>query len=500
MFSRVLEKQEFRLSRLFRSQIHTKSNIIRSPAENTTIYALSTPPGKGGVAVIRVSGPAAAAVWQRIVRPISPSKWTYPNKYQIPRSALMHRCLVIDPDAEESLDDGLAIMTVKLSAPHSFTTESTLELHLHSSPAILRRVFSVLSRVPGLRPAERGEFTKRAYLAGKLNLLEAEGLRDLIEAETETQRKVAWRSFNGSVGTRYDQLREDIVGALAMIEAIIDFGDAEEIEEGTYEGAHQRVRKLHEDIRLHLHDSHRGEILRSGIKISIFGPPNVGKSSLLNYFAQRDAAIVTPIPGTTRDVLEITLDIAGLPVRVFDTAGIRRSDDLVEKMGIERARKIVHDSDINLCVLSLPEALKGPPLPATIELLFDENTLVLYNKADLVGDDVTVISDMGGRWTRTVSVTTGFGMQEFVQDLGRILKKRYDFRGDDMPLVTHNRHKVHLENAMAHLNAFLDTSHAEIVVAAEELRYAAQEIGKITGRVGVEDILDAVFREFCIGK
>ncbi|KAF8592688.1 tRNA modification GTPase TrmE [Ramaria rubella] len=473
------------------------ASITRSPSENKTIYALSTPPGKGGVAVVRVSGPEAAIVWRRVVRPLSVKRQK--KDQSIPRSRLMQRCHVVETDtegAEEILDDGLAVF---FQAPKSFTTESTLELHLHSSPATLRRVLSALSRMPGLRPAERGEFTKRAYLAGRISLLEAEGLRDLIDAETEIQRRVAWGSFGGSVEDRFEYLREQIVGALAMVEALIDFGEGEEIEEGVYEGARRRVESLRGDIINHLQDNRRGEILRSGIKVSIFGPPNAGKSSLLNYLAQRDAAIVTPIPGTTRDVLETSLDIAGLPVRLLDTAGIRNTEDLVEKIGIERAQKAVQDADISLCILSFPQFLEEGQVPPSVETLITPNTLVLFNKEDLVTTEAATPT-LGGKSTWKVSLATGAGISEFVKGLGKVLNERYDFREDDAPLITQNRHRVHLQNAVLFLDTFLRTSGEEIVVAAEELRYASQEIGKITGRVGVEDVLDTVFREFCIGK
>jgi len=295
-----------------------------------------------------------------------------------------------------------------------------------------------------------------------------------------------------------------------MIEALIDFGEGEDIEDGVYDQARERVLNLHHTIQTHLSDNRKGEILRTGIRLAIFGPPNAGKSTLLNFLAQREAAIVTPIPGTTRDILELSLDIGGLPVIVADTAGLRHTNDMVEIIGVERAKKAVLGADISLCVLSLQEtmidAIGGPQMriPPLIEPLITPETFFLLNKSDLASTPIIDLpATLSGRaWP--VSLSTGEGTKEFLDNFSRALQKRYDLFEDrdnsQTPLITHARHRTHLESALQFLEAFLGTPAEDVVLGAEELRYAAQAIGKVSGLIDVEDVLDAVFRDFCIGK
>jgi len=335
-------------------------------------------------------------------------------------------------------------------------------------------------------------------------------LKDLIDAETEGQRRIALSTAGGTTRARFEELREDIIKCLAMVEALIDFGEGEDIEEGIYDQARERALNLHRTIQTHLSDNCRGEILRSGIRLAIFGPPNAGKSTLLNFLAQREAAIVTPIPGTTRDILELSLDIGGLPVIVADTAGLRHTNDVVESIGVERAKKAVLEADISLCVLSLQEttidATGGPQMciPPSLEPLITSETFFLLNKSDLASTSIIDLpaSLSGKAWS--VSLSTGEGTKEFLDNFSTALQKRYDLfedRGNSqMPLITHARHRTHLESALQFLGAFLDTSAEDVVLGAEELRYAAQAIGKVSGLIDVEDVLDAVFRKFCIGK
>ncbi|KAJ8697649.1 mitochondrial splicing system protein [Pleurotus ostreatus] len=308
------------------------------------------------------------------------------------------------------------------------------------------------------------------------------------------------------------------------------------------------ARNLLRAINGHLNDSRRGEILRTGIRLAIFGPPNAGKSSLLNFLARREAAIVTPIPGTTRDVIELSLDIGGLPIIVADTAGLRKTEDLVESIGIERTKKAVQDADVSICVLSLPEMLnsvvspsKGksleaaehqrvPQIPSSVASLITENTCFLLNKADLLDSTIPTASlgvasqlleramgkeangekmEAAARWENiwAVSLQNGKGTEEFLQSFAKSLKHRYDISADDnvlndsyTPLITHTRQRVHLESAARFIEAFLSTPPEDVVLAAEELRYAAQAVGKISGLIDVEDVLDVVFKDFCIGK
>ncbi|KAF8632008.1 hypothetical protein AX17_004952 [Amanita inopinata Kibby_2008] len=513
-----------------------------SDAQKSTIYALSTPPGKGGVAVVRVSGPDTLAVWQCMVRPSRP-------RFALvhPRPWRMEHCRIVkpfgaNPNSEETIDEGLAVY---FRGPKSFTTEDVLELHIHSGRAIIASMLSALSTIPFCRPAEHGEFTRRAFLGGRLDLTQVEGLKDLIDAETESQRQMAVRAAGGVVKAKYDELRAKIIKSLAMVEALIDFGEGEEIEEGVYEQATIQVQGLLQTIRTYLTDGRRGELIRSGIKLAIFGPPNAGKSSLLNYFAQREAAIVTPIPGTTRDILELSLDIGGLPIIVADTAGLRKTKDVVEQIGVQRATKAVQEADVKLCVLSLPDVLQAknsiPKLPEGLRPLIDSDTYFLFNKFDLVSSSPTLVDGalemlvekLCGERAKSnrawlASLTTGEGTRELMAGFASALKeklvtlqfrtslrailitvwflflRRYNVLESDIsahaPLITRERHRVHLEVACKHLESFLALSSEDVVLGAEELRYAARAVGKVSGAIDVEEVLDSVFSSFCIGK
>ncbi|KAI0771540.1 tRNA modification GTPase TrmE [Trametes elegans] len=486
----------------------TEPQLPPSDAQKRTIYALSTPPGKAGVAVIRVSGPDALNVWKELVQTRARGKGKAPERD--PEPWKMYRCRVIHPVTNEVLDDGLAVF---FKGPRSFTTEDVLELHVHSGRAIISSVLGAIACLPFCRPAERGEFTRRAFEGGRLDLTQVEGLRDLIDAETETQRKLALRTAEGATRARLELLRNEIIQCMALVEALIDFGEGEDIEDGVYELARERVLKLRETIAYHLSDNRKGEIMRSGIRLAIFGPPNAGKSSLLNFLAQREAAIVTPVPGTTRDILELSLDIGGLPVIIADTAGLRKTEDVVEKIGVERAEQLVESADVSLCVLPAPDVLSPSAdgtldlrLPPTLAPLVNEDTLMLLNKTDLLpSGNHTLSKALPSKVVWQASLSTGAGTQEFLRGFAQALQHRYNLLDEhgsrpEEPLITHARHRVHLENALRFLDAFLDTPPEEVVVAAEELRYAAQAIGKVSGLIDVEDILDAVFRDFCIGK
>ncbi|KAH9942991.1 tRNA modification GTPase TrmE [Epithele typhae] len=484
------------------SRLHREdAPVPHSDAQKRTIYALSTPPGKAGVAVVRISGPDALHVWRDMVKTRGEGKGK--ARERGPEPWKMHRCSVVHPGSGEVLDDGLAVF---FKGPRSFTTEDVLELHVHSGRAIVSSVLGALSFLSFCRPAEPGEFTRRAFEGGRLDLTQVEGLRDLIEAETEMQRKLALRSAEGATRARLESLREEIIRCLALLEAIIDFGESEEIEEGLYEQARERVLKLRTTIEHHLSDNRRGEIMRSGIRLAIFGPPNAGKSSLLNFLAQREAAIVTPVPGTTRDVLELSLDIGGLPVIVADTAGMRQTADVVESIGVDRAKRSVESADVSLCVLSLSEVLDDAGrlhLPADVAPLVKDDTFMLLNKTDLL-PSASVLHSLASRpRTWLVSLQSNEGTQSFMNGLAAVLKEQYNLMsevGAEEPLITHARHRAHLENALLFLDAFLDTPPDNVVFAAEELRYAAQAIGKISGLIDVENVLDAIFRDFCIGK
>ncbi|KAF7331723.1 tRNA modification GTPase TrmE [Mycena kentingensis (nom. inval.)] len=464
-----------------------------SDAQRKTIYALSTPPGKAGVAVVRVSGPDALQVWHKVVKR---RQLREPNPWR------MERCQIVHPNTGDALDDGLAVF---FRAPKSFTTEDVLELHIHSGRAIIASVLAALSQLPYCRPAEPGEFTRRAFLGGRLDLTQVEGLKDLVDAETEGQRRMALAAAGGATRARFDQLRADIIRCLAKIEALIDFSEGEDIEEGVYEDAREDAFHILTTIQSYLGDNRRGQIMRSGVRLTIFGPPNAGKSSLLNFLAQRDAAIVTPVPGTTRDILELSLDIGGMPVIISDTAGLRTTDDVVEQIGVQRARRAIEAADIALCVVSCQDLdLNGGDvsLPSSVKTLVDDNTFVLLNKIDLFNGDASQLRTGKHRWT--TSLKTGAGTKEFLAGFADALKTKYSL--DDSatsphaPVITHARHRVHLESAAGFIEAFLQTTADDVVIGAEELRYAARAVGKVSGRIDVEDILDSLFRDFCIGK
>ncbi|KAJ3932152.1 MAG: hypothetical protein NXY57DRAFT_918753 [Lentinula lateritia] len=477
-----------------RLQICTRSHssLVLSDAQRRTIYALSTPMGKAGVAVIRISGPDALKVWKSIIKTAAqrlPDPW----KFQ--------RCKIVHPERQEVLDDGLAVF---FKSPKSFTSEDVVELHIHSGRAIISSVLNALSALSFCRPAEAGEFTRRAFQGGRLDLTQVEGLKDLIDAETETQRRIALQAAGVA---QFEHLRSGIIHCLAMVEALIDFGEGEDLEEGVFEQARAKAFQLHQTIQAHLEDGRRGEIIRSGLRVAIFGPPNAGKSSLLNFLAQREAAIVTSLPGTTRDILELSLDIGGLPLIVADTAGLRATDDLVESIGIERAKSMVQASDLSLCVLSLPEIYDSScfHIPSSVKDLITPETCFLLNKSDLLQtqpSDIQIQSTLGkNAWI--ASLETGHRTFEFLSSITEMLKQRYntsDAQGTATPLITHARQRTHLTSASQFIASFLQYSSEDVVLGAEELRYAAQAVGKISGIIDVEDVLDAVFRDFCIGK
>ncbi|KAG6332633.1 hypothetical protein ID866_6455 [Astraeus odoratus] len=520
------------------AQIYDTSDTTPVPtlsdAQRRTIYALSTPPGKGGIAVVRVSGPDVVRVYRAITRSIVGHRLKKTAEEETPTPWVAEYRVVVDPHSEERLDDGIVLF---FKAPRSFTTEDTLELQVHSGRAVLTSVLNALSKLPFCRPAEPGEFTRRAFEGGRLDLTQVEGLRDLIDAETDVQRRVAVGGIGGVQRARFEALRAKILDCLMYVEGFIDFGeDVDDLgQEEMFESARMRAQEIIITIRSHLADNRRGEILRSGIKLAIFGPPNAGKSSLFNFLAERDAAIISPIPGTTRDVLTLTLDIGGLPVVLNDTAGMRRvTGDVVERIGIERATDVVDASDVSICVLSLEEVLSVTPpttssssgvtvtLPRDILSHAKPDTIFLFNKIDVAGvmqqssealrgtikDALRHIlhpSNSESRPAWIVSLATGEGMKEFLDELAELLKNRVAYSesmsAEDMPLITHARHRDYLESAVRHLEEFQAFPLSQIDIAAESLRYAARAIGSVSGvDVSTEDVLGAIFSSFCVGK
>lgn len=441
-----------------------------------TIFALSSAPGRAGVAVIRISGPAAATVLDTLAAP-------RPQ----PRSARMR--YLRHQDSGEVLDQALVLW---FPGPQSFTGEDVAELHVHGGRAVVQAVLRAIGDVPGCRLAEPGEFARRAFENGKLDLTMAEGLADLIDAETEAQRKQALRQAGGALANLYDGWRNSLVEALALVEAAIDFSDEGDVGTATFAEAVRVVRDLESAIRRHLSDGRRGEILREGFNVVLAGPPNVGKSSLLNALARREAAIVSDEAGTTRDVIEVRLDLEGLPIVVGDTAGIREASGAVEREGIRRTLARTREADL---VLWLMDAnAPDPNLPPELAEL-GGRTLWVLNKVDLCSNAAPSAVPNNAI---AISALTGQGIEELTRRVADIARDR--IAPGEHPGLTQERHRRNLEECCNALAAFLQGNPGQVELRAEDLRLAANALGRITGRVDPEQVLDGIFGRFCIGK
>ncbi len=438
-----------------------------------SIFALATAPGKSGVAVIRISGPLALRALNQLT-----GKESF-----APREAKFARF----SGPEGLIDKGLALY---FPGPRSFTGEDVAECHIHGGLAVIREFLGVLAGMPGLRYAEPGEFTRRAFTHGKMDLLEAEGLADLIEAETGEQKTQAARQMAGELSRYYAEVRGRMVKVLAHLEAYIDFPD-EEIPEAVLDGLAAETRALQASIGRAMDDKGRGERLREGISVVILGEPNVGKSSLMNVLAKREVAIVSHKAGTTRDMIEVHLDMKGFPVVLVDTAGIRESDEEIELEGIRRALKRSDEADIRLMVF---DAYNWPPRETGILPLGGADVMVVVNKRDVMeGEPVTVEG-----WPAPVAVSTrsGQGLDRLLEALeGRVVGL---FSGGTAPFITRGRHRQLLHESLKYLNNSLLPLPLEL--RCEELRRAALAVGKITGVIQVDDVLDVIFSSFCIGK
>ncbi|MFV0368498.1 MAG: tRNA uridine-5-carboxymethylaminomethyl(34) synthesis GTPase MnmE, partial [Hyphomicrobiaceae bacterium] len=364
--------------------------------------------------------------------------------------------------------------------------------HLHGSVAVVRAVLAGLALIPQCRQAEPGEFARRAFDNGKIDLTQAEGLADLIDAETEGQRRQALRQSQGVLSDLYESWRQALIEAAALVEASLDFSDEGDVAADAFSQGRTIIQDLARHLGRHLADQNRGEILRSGFQVVLAGPPNVGKSSLLNALAKRDAAIVSEEAGTTRDVIEVRLDLGGLPVVVSDTAGIRQAQAAVEQEGIRRS--VVRAGEADLVIWLTDIDAPEPLLPKEL-LEVADRTLLVVNKIDLAeGDGQLVLPDD----MILVSVKTGAGLDVLTDRLAAIVKDR--IAPADAPALTQDRHRKLLEDARANLDAFLAGNPNQVELRAEDLRRAAMAIGRITGRIDVEDVLDQVFGRFCIGK
>uniref|UniRef100_A0A8C3HEG9 GTP binding protein 3, mitochondrial n=1 Tax=Chrysemys picta bellii TaxID=8478 RepID=A0A8C3HEG9_CHRPI len=464
-----------------------------------TIFALSSGHGKCGVAVIRTSGPASGAALRSLT-----------GQQELPRPRAVALRRIHDPGSAETLDRGLVIW---FPGPHSFTGEDCAELHVHGGLAVVSGVLQALGHLPGLRPADPGEFTKRAFQNGKLGLTEVEGLGDLIHAETEAQRRQALRQMEGELGQLYQRWSEELTKALAHVEAFIDFSEDDNLEEGVLARVDVAVQALEEEVRGHLQDGRRGERLRGGVHVVIAGPTNAGKSSLLNLLCQRPAAIVSPIAGTTRDVVESALNIGGYPVVLSDTAGLRETQDAIEREGVSRARERLQRADVVLAVLAAVDDCSGawvpcrrlascpaPRSPGPTGTLHPGPEQGRPAGGGARGALLGACGEGALPPTCLLSCKTGEGVASLLSLLGTQLEQ---LCGDPLagsPSLTQARHRLHLTSCLGSLGRYHGYKSLDLVLAAEELRLARRHLGKITGRVSAEEILDIVFRDFCVGK
>ncbi|MGC9446480.1 tRNA uridine-5-carboxymethylaminomethyl(34) synthesis GTPase MnmE [Cereibacter johrii] len=426
-----------------------------------TIYALASARGKAGVAVLRLSGPRSHEAVQAFGVPLPPL-----------RHAALRRLIWNG----EVLDEALVLL---FGAGASFTGETSAELHLHGSPAAVSSVLRVLSGLSGLRAAEAGEFTRRALENGRLDLAQVEGLADLIDAETEAQRRQAMRVFSGAIGERAERWRADLIRAAALLEATIDFAD-EDVPVDVTPEVLTLIDGLLADLRREVDGSRIAERIRDGFEVAIVGAPNAGKSTLLNALARREAAITSEIAGTTRDIIEVRMDLDGLPVTFLDTAGLRETSDLVESLGIERAVARAQAADLRVFLLDDSGPLPGVAVQA--------DDLVVQGKADL----------RPGQGLR-LSGRTGEGVPELVAAIGERLRWRSAGAGS----LTRERHRLAIERAigaMESVRAELLNGQQHTELAADDLRRAIRSLDSLVGRVDVESLLGEIFASFCIGK
>ena len=457
--------------------------MIKVPSLTDTIFALATPPGRSAIAVIRVSGPQAGDVPD-----------LFGATSLLPRQA-QRRWL---RDKEGNLIDD--VIMIAFVGPLSATGEDVTEIHCHGSPAVVEDILNHLAGISGFRLAEAGEFTRRAFDNNKTDITAAEGLADLIEANTSLQRVQAAAQMAGSLRRPVENWRSEIISCLSELEASIDFTD-EDLPATLETQIRNRIQTIHSDMKAGLADFHKGQIIRTGLSIVLAGPVNAGKSTLLNLLARRPAAIVSAMPGTTRDSIEVGLEIAGVSVVVKDTAGWRQTDDPIEKEGIERARQAAADADILVVVVDGSQPGWSEELDEIINW-GSQTSLILMNKCDVgvVTDDKRHTADRASEETvLSISAKDGSGLSEFETRLGEIIQNLN--RTSSSITLTRVRHQQAVRQAVEHLEASLHlsvTNQTELV--AEEFRSATSALSRILGHVDIEDVLDHIFSNFCIGK
>jgi len=459
--------------------------------DGTTIYALGTPtPSRahpGALSVIRLSGPRAADALIFLTEQKAFERGRSARDPALPAPRRLALRTLLDPVSGETIDRGLVVW---FEAPHTETGETMAELHLHGGRAVANAALAAIQKLGFCRLAEPGEFTRRAFENDKLDLTEAEAIADLVGAETEQQRRLALQQMDGALHRLYDDWRTQGLGALAHLEAAIDFPD-EDLPEGLADTVKAGIVRLQSEIAAHLEDR-RGERLRDGLSIAIIGPPNAGKSSLLNLLARREAAIVSETAGTTRDVIEVHLDLGGWPVVLADTAGLRETGDAIEQEGVRRARARADQADLRILVLDA----SNPDGSDTLQALTASGTrwiaahdIVVVNKIDLAPTEA-----MGAV---TLSAKSGAGLPDLLARIERSAGELME-QGAGAPPLTRARHREALMEAHAALGRALEAP--EIALSAEDLRLAMRALGRITGTVRIDELLDVIFRDFCIGK
>ena len=442
-----------------------------------TIYALSTGSGISGIAVIRVSGKDTANIVKQITNSPLP----------IPRIATLKK--FNKNGGKELIDEGVLIW---FPAPDSYTGEDLAEFHVHGSRAVINAMHSAISKIKSSRLAEPGEFTKRAFQNGKINLLKAESIIDLISSETEIQRKQALKMMSGKSSGKFNSWREKLIKILSHVEAKIDFPD-EELSKDILVKIKKTSDEISGEIKKTLNDQKVGERIREGFKIAIVGPINAGKSSLINYLSKREVAIVSEIAGTTRDVIETHLNLDGYPVIVSDTAGIRESKNEIEKKGIKLALKKAEEADLRLVVIEP----KNLDFTGFLKDIFDKNSILIINKSDL--SNVNLSDQIKKLEHVLISIKNNSNLDVLIKKIKKKLHEKFISHEDI--LITRERHRQHLEQCLSHLEIFKEKkSSKDFDKAAEDLRLATRHLGMIVGKVDVEEILGSIFNDFCIGK
>jgi len=442
-----------------------------------TIYALSSGPGISGVAVVRVSGKDTAEVVKKLTGEELPS----------PRVATLKKFNKIDTN--ELIDEGVIIW---FPGPNSYTGEDLAEFHVHGSRAVISALHSSISKIKNCRLAEPGEFTKIAFQNGKINLLKAESIADLVSSETEIQRKQAIKIMSGKSSDQFNSWREKLLKILSHVEAKIDFPD-EDLPNDILCEIQKTSDQVSLEIEKILDDQKVGERIREGFKIAIVGPINAGKSSLLNYLSKRDVAIVSEIAGTTRDVIETHLNLDGYPVVVSDTAGIRDSKNEIEKKGIKLALNRAEDADLKLVIIDV----KNADFTGILKDLVDENAILVINKSDLLNENLN--ENLKKHNHVLISIKNNSNLDKLILKIKSKLENK--FLSHEDTLITRERHRQHLELCISHLKNFKNKNESEeLDKAAEDLRLATRHLGMIVGKVDVEEILGSIFNDFCIGK